>query len=105
MNHDELKAALEAMAKEKEERYSELRKPTRTEVRQSRVQFEISPHWGIASFTLGCVYCNTGRELDYFGKNTPNAMIAFFGNHRDCTPGCEPPETRNRKASKDDTHV
>jgi len=97
MNKDEMKAALEAMAREQDGKYSELHKPTNTEVRQSRVQFAIHPQWGIASFSLGCVYCNTGRELDYFGDKTPEAMIAFFGNHKDCTPGCLPPETRKRK--------
>lgn len=95
MNHDEMKAALEAMAKENEGRYSELRKPTPTEVRQSRAQFVIHPQWGIASFSLGCLYCNTGYEDDYYGARVGERMLAFFGRHRDCKPGSPPPETRN----------
>ncbi len=98
MNHEELKAALETMAKEKEERFSELRKPTPTEVRQSRVQFEITPHRGEPSFTLGCVYCNTGYEDDYYAARVGERMMAFFGRHSDCTPGCLPPETRERRS-------
>lgn len=37
MNEDEMRAALEKMAQEQEGRFSELRKPTPTEVEQSRV--------------------------------------------------------------------
>lgn len=97
MNQDEMRSALEAMAREREDRFSELRKPTRTEVRQSRAQFAIHPQWGIASFSLGCLYCNTGYEDDYYGARMGERMLAFFGRHKDCTPGCLPPEVREGK--------
>lgn len=97
MNTEQMQAAIEAMAREHEEKYNELRKPTSTEVRQSRVQFEISPQWRIPSFTLGCVYCNTGYEDDYYVARVGERMMAFFGRHKDCTPGCLPPEVRKEK--------
>jgi hypothetical protein len=97
LNIDQMRDAIEKMAQEQEGKYSELRKPTNTEVRQSRVQFEISPQWGIPSFTLGCVYCNTGYEDDYYAAHVGARMIAFFGRHKDCTPGGLPPEVRNRQ--------
>lgn len=92
MNLDDMKAALEAMAKEGEGR--ELRKPTPTEVRQSRAKFEIYPQAGIPCFTLGCLYCNTGYEDNYYTERMGERMMAFFGRHKDCTPGCLPPEVR-----------
>lgn len=94
MNKDEIKAAIEKMAQEQEGKYSELRKPTSTEVRQSRAQFAIHPQWGIASFSLSCLYCNTGYEDDYCAARVGERMMAFFGRHKDCTPGCLPPEVR-----------
>lgn len=94
MTEEEMRAAIEKMAQEQDGKYSELRKPTATEVRQSRAQFVIHPQWGIASFSLGCLYCNTGCELDYFGAKMPESMLAFFGRHKDCTPGGLPPEMR-----------
>ena len=94
MTPDEMRAAIEAMQQEES---SELRKPTYTEVRQSRVQFAIHPQWGIASFSLGCVYCNTGYEDDYYTARMGERMLAFFGRHKDCTPGCLPPEIRAKK--------
>lgn len=97
MSPDEMKAALEAMAQENEARYSELRKPTNTEVRQSRVQFAIYPQRGIPIFTLGCLYCNTGYEGDYFVARLGETMAAFFARHADCTPGGLPPEVRQKK--------
>lgn len=102
MTPDEMKAGIEKLVADHAGTYSDLRKPSSTEVRQSRVQFEISPHWGIASFTLGCVYCNTGYEDDYYGAGMGARMLAFFGRHRDCTPGGLPPETRRRNAEDND---
>jgi len=96
MTPDEMKAALEAMAQEQEGKFSELRKPTPTEVRQSRTQFAIHPQAGIASFTLHCLYCGTGREFDYLGSLMPQGMVAFFGAHERCKPGSLPPEVRAR---------
>jgi hypothetical protein len=87
MNQDEMRAAIEKMAKEQEGAHSELRKPTNTEVRQSRVQFAIYPHKGIPSFTVGCVYCNTGYEDDYLAQHLGERLMRFFGRHADCKPG------------------
>lgn len=98
MTVDEMRAAVEKMAAEHEGTYSDLRKPTSTEVRQSKAQFAIHPQWGIASFSLGCLYCNTGCELDYYGSKMPESMLAFFGRHKTCTPGCLPPEARIKEA-------
>ena len=97
MNTDEMRAAIEAMAKEQEGRSSETRKPTPTEVRQGRAQFVIHPQWGIPSFTLGCLYCNTGVELDYYAARLGETMMAFCGRHRECRPGSLPPETREKQ--------
>ncbi len=92
MNPDGMKAAIETMAEKQKGRFNELRKPTPTEVRQSKAQFVIHPQWGVPSFTLGCLYCNTGVELDYYGARLGEAMMRFCGRHRGCTPGCLPPE-------------
>lgn len=91
MNLDEMKAAIEAMAREKEERFSEARKPTPTEVRQGRAQFAVHPQSGIPTFTLACLYCNTGIELDFFAARVGEAIAAFCGRHKACMPECLPP--------------
>lgn len=96
MTPDEMKAAIEKMTEEQDGVFNELRKPTATEVRQSRVKFAIHPQVGIASFTLHCLYCNTGREFDYVGAMLGQSMVAFFGAHERCTPGGPPPEVRVR---------
>lgn len=98
---DQIQAAFDAMTKERTEQDRNLRKPTALEVRQSRVQFAIYPQAGIPSFTLGCIYCNTGYEGDYFAARLGERMAAFFARHADCTPGCLPPETRKSKGGSE----
>lgn len=96
MTPDEMRVAIEKMAEEHDGKFNELRKPTPTEVRQSRVKFAIHPQAGIASFTLHCLYCNTGRELDYIGGMLGQSMVAFLNAHERCTPSGPPPEERVR---------
>lgn len=92
MTPDEMRAAIEKMAEENEGR--ELRKPTPTEVRQSRAQFAIYPQAGIPSFSVHCLYCNTGYEDDYLVARLGERLMRFFVRHSECRPGSLPPEVR-----------
>jgi hypothetical protein len=92
-----MRAAIEKMEREHREETREHRKPTPTEVRQSRVQFAIHPQTGIPSFSVHCLYCNTGYEDDYLAARIGERMMQFFTRHSECRPGSLPPETRERK--------
>lgn len=96
MNTDEMRAAIEKMAQDEGR---ELRKPTTTEVRQSRVQFAIYPQKGIPSFTVGCVYCNTGYEDDYLAAHLGERLMRFFSRHEQCRPGSPAPEVLMTRTS------